>query len=53
VILAITAGSLAFGLLGAFLAVPVAATIGRVINVLRGDTEEAEHDAGAAAAAPA
>jgi putative heme transporter len=53
VILAITAGSLAFGLLGAFLAVPVAATIGRVINVLRGDTEEAEDDAGAAAAAPA
>jgi putative heme transporter len=44
VLLAITTGAVTLGILGAFLAVPVAAIIGRIIGD-DGDEEEAEQDA--------
>lgn len=40
VLLAITAGSLTLGILGAFLAVPVAAIIARVVDLLRSEQAE-------------
>jgi putative heme transporter len=47
IVLAITAGSLTIGILGAFLAVPVAAIVARVVDDLRDDTEEPEDSSGA------
>jgi predicted PurR-regulated permease PerM len=44
IILSITAGSLALGILGAFLAVPVAAIVARVIDELREDTDGPDDD---------
>jgi putative heme transporter len=41
IILAITAGVLSFGILGAFLAVPVAAATARVVDMVRGRTPSA------------
>jgi putative heme transporter len=50
IILAITAGSLPLGILGTFLAVPVAATVAGVIEDVRGRTTDddtaAQTDAG-------
>jgi putative heme transporter len=51
VVTSITAGAAVLGILGAFLAVPVAAIVARVIDLLRGRTEEAGEDAAAASAA--
>jgi putative heme transporter len=47
IILAITAGSLSLGILGAFLAVPVAAIVARVIDELRDDTDDRDDGDGA------
>lgn len=41
IILSITGGAVSFGLLGAFLAVPLAASIARVVDYLRGRTPDA------------
>lgn len=54
VITSITAGAAVLGILGAFLAVPVAAITARVVDLLRGrDEEHAEDAADASAAAKA
>jgi len=44
IVLAITAGSLTLGILGAFLAVPVAAIAARIIDELRGRDPDADDD---------
>lgn len=44
VLVAITAGAVTLGVLGAFLAVPVAASIARVVDYLRGRDGEVEDD---------
>jgi len=41
IILAITAGVLSFGILGAFLAVPLAASVARIVDMVRGRTPAA------------
>jgi putative heme transporter len=51
VITAITAGAAVLGILGAFLAVPVAAIIARVVDLIRGRVEEDADDAAEASAA--
>jgi putative heme transporter len=51
VITAITAGAAVLGILGAFLAVPVAAIIARVVDLIRGRVEEDAADAAEASAA--
>jgi putative heme transporter len=51
VIASITAGAAVLGILGAFLAVPVAAITARVIDLLRGRTEDGDEDASEASEA--
>lgn len=46
VLVAITAGAVTLGVLGAFLAVPVAASVARVVDYLRGRDGEDEEDPG-------
>jgi predicted PurR-regulated permease PerM len=51
VLLAITAGSLTLGILGAFLAVPVAAIVARILDDIREGPPPADVEAQAAAIA--
>jgi putative heme transporter len=51
VVTSITAGAAVLGILGAFLAVPVAAIVARVVDLLRGRTGDAVEDAADASAA--
>jgi putative heme transporter len=51
VVTSITAGAAVLGILGAFLAVPVAAIVARVVDLLRGRTGDAVEDAAEASAA--
>jgi putative heme transporter len=46
VLIAITTGAVTIGILGAFLAVPVAAVISEIVDELRGGSDEEEDEAG-------
>jgi putative heme transporter len=48
VVLAVTAGAIAFGVLGAFLAVPVVAVVGHVARILREDPDAVDASEGRA-----
>jgi predicted PurR-regulated permease PerM len=53
VILAVTAGALTFGVLGAFLAVPIAAVVGNAVRILREQPDVLERMSGSTGPEPA